>query len=197
MIFQGKIYLGFIDSDRVKFSSQRFKLLGVFIIGLWILLASGCDDKKPPPLKVALGQAFPELKVENLINQPISIKPVQGKVLMINVWATWCAPCRHELPSLQRLAESLGEDQFTLLALSIDDDEHLVSEYLIDKKIDITSYIDKDLSEVEGILGVRVFPSTFVIDQNGILVEITEGWLEWDTSEIVASMRQLLPGSRE
>lgn len=162
------------------------------MIGLSVLLASGCDKKESPPLKIALGQSFPELKVENLINQPVSIKPVQGKVLMINVWATWCAPCRHELPSLQRLAESLGEEQFTLIGLSIDDDEHLVSEYLIDKKINITSYIDKDLSEVEGVLGVKVFPSTFVIDQNGILVEITEGWLEWDTPEIIASMRQLL-----
>ncbi|HEC19928.1 MAG TPA: TlpA family protein disulfide reductase [Gammaproteobacteria bacterium] len=163
----------------------------------WLLLLalgllSACEEPAPP-LKVRVGQVVPPLTVQDLHNHAATIEPVPGKLLMLNVWATWCAPCRHEMPSLQRLAARLGSERLSLVGLSVDMDDHVVREYLIENKITFPSFLDRDLSEVNGVLGVRVFPSTFFIHPDGRLLKIVEGWREWDDPELVAEIRDLLP----
>ena len=164
----------------------------LFIAVLTLFVLSACDETAPP-LKVRIGQLVPTLPVQDLRNQPANLKPSPDKLLMINVWATWCGPCRHEMPSLQRMAEQLGDDRFELVGLSVDMDEHVVREYLIENKIDFPSFLDRDLSEVNGVLGVRVFPSTFFVSPDGTLVKIVEGWRDWDALELMESIRALLP----
>lgn len=175
--------------------TQRFKprqLLWLFIIVLALFIFVVNDDD-PPPLKVGPEQMVPALQVEDLSNQAVSIKPVAGKLLMINVWATWCAPCRQELPSLQRLADALGGDRLELVGLSVDLDEHVVREYLYEKKIRFPSFLDRDLSEVEGVLGVRFYPSTFFVSPDGRLLKVIENSEEWDSPEQLDAIRALLP----
>jgi hypothetical protein len=72
-------------------------------------------------------------------------------------------------------------------------DEHVVREYLIENKIDFPSFLDRDLSEVNGVLGVRVFPSTFFVSPEGTLVKVIEGWRDWDAPELADSIGTLLP----
>jgi thiol-disulfide isomerase/thioredoxin len=156
------------------------------------LMLSACDEVAPP-LKMRTGQILPALAVEDLFNQPAIIQPVPGKLLMINVWATWCGPCRHEMPSLQRFAAQMGADQLVLVGLSVDTDEHVVREYLIENKIDFPSFLDRDLSEVNGVLGVRVFPSTFFVRPDGMLLKVVEGWRQWNDPALLAEIRGLLP----
>jgi len=157
-----------------------------------LFVLSACDEAASP-LKVRMGQVMPALPVQDLRNQPASIKPSPDKLLMINVWATWCGPCRHEMPSLQRLAQQLGEDRLELVGLSVDMDEHVVREYLIENKINFPSFLDRDLSEVNGVLGMRMFPSTFFISPDGTLLKVIEGWRDWDAPELIESIGDLLP----
>lgn len=163
-----------------------------FIVVLALFALSACDEAAPP-LKVRIGQIVPPLPVQDLRNQPASLKANPDKLLMINVWATWCGPCRHEMPGLQRLAKQLGNDRLELVGLSVDMDEHVVREYLIENKIDFPSFLDRDLSEVNGVLGIRVFPSTFFVSPEGTLVKVVEGWRDWDAPELVKSIAALLP----
>lgn len=162
------------------------------VVTLALFTLSACDEAAPPP-KVRIGQSVPVLPVQDLRNQPASIKANPDKLLMINVWATWCGPCRHEMPGLQRLAQQLGDDRLELVGLSVDMDEHVVREYLIENKILFPSFLDRDLSEVNGVLGVRVFPSTFFVRSDGTLVKIIEGWRDWDEPELIESIGALLP----
>jgi hypothetical protein len=74
-------------------------------------------------------------------------------------------------------------------------DEHVVREYLIENKIDFPSFLDRDLSEVNGVLGVRVFPSTFFVSPEGRLVKVIEGWRDWDAPELADSIGALLPSA--
>jgi thiol-disulfide isomerase/thioredoxin len=159
-----------------------------------MMIIPACEDP-PPPLKVRIGQAVPPLAVQDLFNRPAHIKPTPGKLLMLNVWATWCGPCRHEMPSLQRLAKRLGEERLELVGLSVDMDEHVVREYLIENKIDFPSFLDRDQSEVNGVLGVRVFPSTFFVSPDGRLLKVIEGWREWDDAALTAEIAALLPAA--
>lgn len=168
-------------------------MLARWFVSLLVLFSFSACDEVAPPLKVRIGQQVPVLSVQDLQNQPASITPSTGKVLMINVWATWCGPCRHEMPSLQRLAQKLGSDRLELVGLSVDMDEHVVREYLIENKINFPSFLDRDQSEVNGVLGVRVFPSTFFVSPDGKLVKVIEGWREWDEPELAESIGAILP----
>ncbi len=169
-----------------------------FLLTRWILLLTlglilqACGESQTPP-NARIGQVVPPLAVQDLFNQPAVLKPTPGKLLMLNTWATWCGPCRHEMPSMQRFAARLGHDRLELVGLSIDMDEHVVREYLIENKITFPSYLDRDLSEVTGVLGVRMFPSTFFVTPEGVLVKVVEGWRDWDSPELVEEVRILLP----
>jgi thiol-disulfide isomerase/thioredoxin len=160
------------------------------------VLLGGCDDPVSP-LKVQVGQTILPLALEDLHNRPVTLRPSPGKLLMINVWATWCAPCRHEMPSLQRLVAQLDVDRFKLVGVSVDADEHVVREYLIEHDIDFPSLLDRHFAVVNGIFGVRVFPSTFFVGPEGTLLRVIEGWRDWNTPEMVAEIRALLPASAQ
>ena len=165
----------------------RLGLVGLLSLGL-----SACDETSSS-LKVRVGQAVPPLAVQDLDNQPTILKPSPDKVLMINIWATWCAPCRHEMPSLQRLANQLGSDNLELVGLSVDMDEHVVREYLIENNIHFPSFLDRNFASANGVFGIRVFPSTFFVASDGTLLKVVEGWRDWDSPEMVAEISGLLP----
>jgi len=177
--------------------TQTFSMNG-FLWVRWILLLvlgsilQACSEPQTS-LKVRIGQVMPPLAVQDLFNQPAILKPVPGKLLMLNIWATWCGPCRHEMPGMQRFAARLGNERLALTGLSVDMDEHVVREYLIENKITFPSYLDRDFSEVTGVLGVRMFPSTFFVTPDGVLVKVIEGWRDWDSPELMVEVRALLP----
>jgi thiol-disulfide isomerase/thioredoxin len=154
-----------------------------------LALLVACDETAVP-LKVNVGQTVPALPVQNLRNQSVVLTPSSEKVLIINVWATWCPPpCRAEMPSLQTLAERLGGEHFKLVGLSVDKDEHLVREYLIENALHFPSFLDRNFHVVNGILGLRVFPSTFFIAPDGTLLSVIEGERDWNEPELFARIK--------
>lgn len=176
---------------RMAQSATKSLLRTGFVLYL-VAVLSACTDSAAP-LKVSVGQVVPALKVQDLYNQPFTLQPTPGKLLMINVWATWCAPCRHEMPSLQRLADTLGPEKLELVGLSVDHDEHVVREYLNEHQILFPSYLDRKFASVNGVLGVRVFPSTFFLAPDGTLLRVIESWRDWDSPEMLEEIRALLP----
>ena len=171
---------------------ERRPQFSVILFSLVLLFLSACTESQAP-LKVKTGQIVPPLSVQDLNNQPTTLQSTPGKLLMINVWATWCAPCRHEMPSLQRLADTIGPEKLELVGLSVDHDEHVVREYLIEHKIRFPSYLDRQFASVNGILGVRVFPSTFFLAPDGTLLRVIESWRDWDSPEMLEEIQSLLP----
>ncbi|WP_455206160.1 TlpA family protein disulfide reductase [Kaarinaea lacus] len=161
-------------------------LCGLFSINL---LLSGCSKEGPPQLKVQVGQRFPDLQVRDLKNRPAVIEAATGKITLLNVWATWCAPCRHEMPSLDRLDNLLDESKYRVVGLSVDDDDHLVREFLIDRKVFFENYLDPRMKNAERLIGIRVYPSTFFIGPNGVLLKVVEGWKYWDSQEMMNEIK--------
>jgi len=138
------------------------------------LCLAGCDSSQPP-LRLQPGDRVPPLVVVDLDNQPHRLVPAEGKLLAINIWATWCAPCRYELPSLQHLADKLGPERFQLVGVSVDHDDHLVREFLIEREIRFPSLLDRQMAVANGVFGIRAFPSTFFISPDGRLLKVVEG----------------------
>lgn len=164
-----------------------------FLIVLFPVVAFliGCSENSLPPLHVTVGQPFPEFQMKGLQGDIVSSRRFNGKALIINIWATWCSACRHELPSLQRLKNQLDPNKFVVFGITVDKDVHLVKEYLIDRKITFPNYLDKNMTISDGVLGVRLFPATFLVKSDGTLANVIEGWREWDNPELVAQIKSL------
>ena len=112
-------------------------------------------------------------------------------VLVLNVWATWCAPCRKELPSLQRLSEQLDPQRFAVLGLSVDADDHVVREFLIERKLTFTNWQDPDMRVARSVLGVRAYPSTYLITADGSVRRVVGGAQPWDSPEWLTLIRSM------
>lgn len=118
----------------------------------------------------------------------------RGEVLLVNFWATWCAPCIKEMPSLARLADALKDEPFRLLAVSQDRGGKDVAEPFIRDRLnlpDLQLFYDPKL-KLGRSLGVRGLPSTYVIDAKGNLVGGLTGPAEWDGEDALALIRHVL-----
>jgi thiol-disulfide isomerase/thioredoxin len=155
-------------------------LVAVLIFGI----VPGCQQSLPP-LKVQPGQVLEELDVQDLKGQGRKLTLATGKVLILNVWATWCGPCRHEMPSLDRLSQKLDSNEFLVVGLSVDNDDHVVREFLIERKVSFSNYMDPTMTVANEVFGIRAFPSTFVFAPDGRLLEVIEGWREWDNQNML------------
>ena len=167
------------------------------LVPLLALVLTACDGGQEQPSEprhhLMPGDPFPELVLPGLDRDDLSISQLRGKVVVLNVWATWCAPCRRELPSLQRLGEQLDGERFEVLGLSVDDAKHEPREYLIDRKIKLVSYIDLDMS-IASKLGVQVYPDTYLIGPDGRLLMNIEGEREWDSPQVIAALEAAYAG---
>ena len=144
---------------------------------------TACETPSLPKPQIVTGDRFPELQLVNLKGEPVSTAQFAGKVLVFNVWATWCAPCRKELPSLQRLSEQLDPQRFAVIGMSVDADAHVVREFLIERKVTFTNLQDADMRAAQEILGVRAYPSTYIITADGVVRRLVGGAQGWDGPE--------------
>ena len=161
---------------------------------VWITCAVAviACTKSAPPLKLKAGESVPALTLKDTAEKPVQLSMKSDKLLIINVWATWCGPCRHELPSLDRMGQALA-DSARVVGISVDEDSHVLREYLIERQIHFPSYWDPERHFARDILGVRVYPSTLFVSPAGTLIKVEEGWRDWDTPQMLAETRSLIP----
>lgn len=164
----------------------RFARVSFFVV---VVMLGACQQEKAKPLNVSIGQAFPALNVQDMQGNKHELNFLGDKVTILNIWATWCGPCRHEMPSLQRLSDILDEKKYQVIGVSVDDDSHIAQEYLIDKKIKFTNYVDPSMDVANVILGIRAYPSTFVINEEGVLMFVEEKWRYWDELKIIERIK--------
>jgi len=115
----------------------------------------------------------------------VNFSDFQGKVLLVNLWATWCGPCLRELPALQRLSNKLAGTDFKLLAISIDKEKSNQEIFSFYEKLNITSlglYIDNEQNLGE-VLPTDVVPASFIINRHGQVVSYMRSFADWDSKE--------------
>ena len=120
----------------------------------------------------------------------VTLASFKGKVILVNFWATWCAPCIREMPSLDRLQAAIGSDAFLVIAVS-EDRAGPEKALPFMKKIGIehyTSYFDRDMALARA-LHLRGMPTSYLIDGTGDVVGSLTGIAEWDAPEAVALIR--------
>jgi len=158
--------------------------------------ASDLTDRTRLGEFVPLSQPFPAptISLADSTGQTVELSNLRGKLVLVNLWATWCEPCLREMPSLERLQSRLGE-RIAVLAVSEDRGGNKAVEPFI-AKLGLKSlkiYIDPK-SEVGHALGVRGLPTSFVIDRDGKVIGRVEGAAEWDSSKILGVLEPLVSG---
>lgn len=150
-------------------------------------------QEAPENLVVEAPKALPEVSFRDANGKSLSLGDFHGKVVLLNLWATWCLPCRAEMPTLDRLQTQLGGPGFAVVALSIDRDGRTAVDPFFRQVgiVHLARYLDTS-GKAAGRLGALGLPTTLLIDPQGQEVGRLVGPAEWDRAEMIAFLRQFI-----
>lgn len=134
------------------------------------------------------GHADYEWTVRPLDGEPVQLESFRGKVLFINLWASWCAPCIREMGTIERLKERLADTDVEFLIVAAEG-ERPVRRHLRRYTYDLPIYLEVD--RIPGAFGLRGLPTSWVVDPEGRILLLHHGEAVWDTDEVERFIRSL------
>jgi thiol-disulfide isomerase/thioredoxin len=134
------------------------------------------------PGEVPVGGILRDATLQGLNGPPRQLSEYRGRPLIINVWASWCGPCREEMASLERLAWRDREQYFSIIGISTDDDAGQARGLLRNANATISHFIDTGL-KMENMLGASRLPLTVLVDADGRVLEKIYGARQWDAAD--------------
>lgn len=142
------------------------------------------------PGEVEVGGYLREATLDGLNGYTKKISDLKGKPLIINVWASWCAPCRAEMGSLERLAHRYNGKEFNIIGISIDDYRNKAAAFINNTEITFENFLDNKLL-LENMLGADIVPLTVLVDDHGRVLEKVRGPREWDNPKIIDAIGEV------
>lgn len=154
------------------------------VLSMLLLCASGAVPVAftATPGEVRVGETLPEAIMQGLNGPPRKLSEFRGTPLLINVWASWCGPCRSEMASLERLAWMDAAAAFTVIGISTDDYPENAKGVLMASNATITHFIDSRL-QLENMLGASQLPLTVFVDADGRVLKKIYGARAWDSPQ--------------
>lgn len=132
-----------------------------------------------------------DFTLKTLKGGTVSLKDYRGRLIFLNFWATWCGPCRAEMPSMQRLWEEFKEEDFVILAIDIQEKSKLVSSFMNERGLSFPVLLDEK-GKVARSYGIRGIPTTFFLNPEGEIIGKAVGARDWDSEESFELIRELL-----
>jgi len=142
------------------------------------------------PGEVEIGGYLREATLDGLNGRTKKFSDFKGKPLIINVWASWCGPCRAEMGSLERLAHRYNGKEFNVIGISTDDYRNKATAFIKNTEITFENFLDNRLL-LENMLGANTIPLTILVDADGRVLEKVRGSREWDSPEIIDAIREV------
>ena len=170
-------------------------LIFLFSMGigtLFFLIGNKIDFKftKQPP--IAAGTPAPDFSLRDLEGKVVSLSDFRGKLVLLNIWATWCRPCVDEMPSIERLYNRFKKEDFMVLAVSIDTQgKKVVDPFMNIHNLDFKALLDTKGS-IQNIYRTTGVPESFIIDKNGIILEKVIGSIDWSSPKIFQYFKEQL-----
>jgi thiol-disulfide isomerase/thioredoxin len=160
-----------------------------------ILSLTACHKADSPKVSAVAREKSPapDVSVVSLANgSTLKLSDLKGKVVLLNFWATWCPPCREEIPSMMKLNSSMAGKPFQMVAISIDEGgKPAIESFFKASGFSLPTYLDESgaSSKSYGITGV---PESFIIDKQGVLVKKIIGGFAWDAPEVASYLEGLM-----
>ncbi|GAC1465139.1 MAG: TlpA disulfide reductase family protein [Desulfuromonadaceae bacterium] len=171
---------------------QRILLLFIACLFLSLTACSKTDTSKKSVVATEKSPA-PDISVISLVNgSTLKLSDLKGKVVLLNFWATWCPPCREEIPSMMKLNSFMSGKPFQMVAVSIDEGgKPAIDSFFKETGFSLPTYLDESGGSAKfyGITGV---PESFIIDKQGVLVKKIIGGFAWDSPETVSFLEGLM-----
>ena len=123
--------------------------------------------------------------------ETLSLSALRGKVVFLNFWATWCGPCRSEMPSMEALYSRYREKGLEILAVNCGEEKEQVLAFMTNNGLSFPAALDSD-GKVSGNYGIQAIPTSFIIDREGKIIARLVGSIDWDTAKMRAAMERLL-----
>jgi len=167
---------------------------------LFLLLVAGCRKGEETPTSrtpaatpaAEVGKAAPGFALKDSSGRLWRLSALRGKLVFVNFWASWCPPCRYEMPEMEALHRSLADEEFQLVTILYNDDPETALRYVRENGFTFPVLLDPDgvAARAYGITGV---PETYIVDPEGILRDKVIGPRNWNQNPQKASLRRLLP----
>ncbi len=174
---------------------SRYKgliLIAIAIVALFILFWGFGEKEKVEVVKAIEGMKAPDITLNSIDGKALQISALKGSVVFINFWATWCPPCRDEMPSLQGLYNNFKDnDKFRMITILYRDEPEKAFSYLRENNFDLPLWLDPS-GKAAVSYGLTGVPETFIIDKNGILIKKLIGPADWTSSEIISLISELI-----
>ncbi len=161
------------------------------------------QEEGPNPMQAQLMQAgfqvfkekveAPDFTLSNLNGEKVALSSFRGKVVLLNFWATWCPPCRSEMPSMQAMYNELRDEGVEIVAVNLQEPEGTVTAFLEENGYDFPVLLDSG-GEVGAMYGARSIPTTYLLDTGGSVVAMVVGAREWESDELYGVLRSITEG---
>jgi thiol-disulfide isomerase/thioredoxin len=170
---------------------QRRGLLGLALGALGLPALAQARSYELMPLGPGLTPL--PLRALDLQGKVWDLAQLRGRVVVLNFWATWCPPCRAEMPSLQQLAEIYGPEQLLVLAVNVGEGPRRISQYLQSSGLNLTVLLDPK-TEIARYWGASALPTTYVLDTEGRPRYRVRGEMDWSGRDATDLVEPLLRG---
>lgn len=160
---------------------------------IFVLSAANGAQAVVPPWEIEglRAKEIPDFQIKDITGKTITNKELQGKVVLLNFWATWCRPCAQEMPAFERLYQRYKDKGLVIVGISVDSETDFVKNFL--KKISVTFPIAVDTkSEVANAYKVFTYPTTFLVDRHGVVQDFYLGSREWEEEAFIGTLEKLL-----
>lgn len=183
-----------------KVSRSSFKSIIIFfsiiiVIFVVIILLKGKDSSLNLPKQPRLNtkRPAPNFTLPGLDGKMVRLTDYKGKVVLLNIWATWCPSCVEEMPSMEKLYKELKGEDFEILAVSIDESgAKVVAPFMQKYKLSFPALVDPGGKVIQRLYRTTGIPESFIIDKEGNIEQIIIGPTDWATTEAIRFFRYLI-----
>ena len=181
--------------EEKKFNVKAAILVSLAVVIALVLTSVLQNDSALAPVKPSSTPEnipAPDFTFPDLNGRNISLSDYKGKVVLLNIWATWCPPCVYEMPSMEKLYKEFKGENFEILAVSIDTGgKDIVAPFMKKYKLTFPALLDPK-GTIKTLYGVTGVPESYIIDKQGIIIGKIIGARDWATPEIFSFFHNLI-----
>ena len=179
---------------------RRLVLIAIVLVSagaslyLYLEPPSRSSATHAPAKAAGVGDLAPDFQLEDTAGNRVALADLRGKVVLVNFWATWCPPCRAEMPSMEKLNQAMVGEDFVMLAINVEENgRDTVAAFLKQASHSFSVLLDEQ-GVVQNRYGVYRFPETFVITKAGIIDDKVIGAIDWAHPETIEYFKDLAKG---